>query len=813
MRRGAGSIRRIRLTDRAHSLTAPGTALAMRARGAWGSTARAAMAKDRSTRNAWKRRTPQADVRPRGPGAERPPLHPIHELQATVGNRRTAELFADDGLIASWFRQHAGLSPDAVLRPSADAAHEREADRFAETRGAGADAAEAAGARLHTDPVSALVAATLGARAFAVGRHIAFAPGEYQPHTRGGQQLLAHEVGHVLQQRGPGGAAGGAGSGAASTGFSSAAVQVAAKEAPFKPWAGIVATKSGALMARTAPDPASPPRGKIPRGAEVEVVGGHTSTWLIVNGVSSSGVLIEKGWVLAKYIIPKAAPGPAGPPLPAGGTRSVAMPDDVLPPGIDEVELPEPEPPPQVVQQGLPQGLVMMQNGTRNSITGAHGIGITLPVMTGAAVQAGKAILALPEALKDIGKQAVIDAIIGALRAGQKHAVDALRKRAGSDPTLGAVVTVIDEILGILITIVLAALGIVIGFAEGAWEMIEGLVHMVWTVIALIMDFISGLWSETNRQAFDARVVAILEGLRNLVPAIRKAGADWWDRFQKASIDQGSVMIGELTGKIMVLLASFAIGGAAGAAAKTTVTVPGLALARTTAGGVQLVTTATEVTLAVGTPVAALGLMGGTANMMTSGSGSKSADPAKEAPKEPPQEKPKPKSKAEELRGKAAEVEEYARQAPRGTAAERGTYIQKLGTASQDVCDAVAQSVPGLKRQGAHRLAKSATSPKGEEIDRVFSINGKSVEVEVKYKLPEKPSGAATGGIPDDGYARMVRQARAMITDKGGGVVWSLKNDRTMLSALKAELGAEASKIAWLFGTDELLAYLTKFAK
>ncbi|MGL4555758.1 MAG: DUF4157 domain-containing protein, partial [Gemmataceae bacterium] len=42
------------------------------------------------------------------------------------------------------------------------------------------------------------------ARAYAVGHHIVFAEGHYAPHTPEGRRLLAHELAHVLQQRGAG---------------------------------------------------------------------------------------------------------------------------------------------------------------------------------------------------------------------------------------------------------------------------------------------------------------------------------------------------------------------------------------------------------------------------------------------------------------------------------------------------------------------------------------------------------------------------------------------------------------------------------
>ena len=54
--------------------------------------------------------------------------------------------------------------------------------------------------RVHSDRSAADAANALGARAFTVGRHIAFNEGEYRPSSPGGQKLLAHELTHVVQQ-------------------------------------------------------------------------------------------------------------------------------------------------------------------------------------------------------------------------------------------------------------------------------------------------------------------------------------------------------------------------------------------------------------------------------------------------------------------------------------------------------------------------------------------------------------------------------------------------------------------------------------
>jgi hypothetical protein len=54
--------------------------------------------------------------------------------------------------------------------------------------------------RVHTDARAAQTARELSARAYTLGRDVAFAPGEYRPQTPEGRTLLAHELTHVVQQ-------------------------------------------------------------------------------------------------------------------------------------------------------------------------------------------------------------------------------------------------------------------------------------------------------------------------------------------------------------------------------------------------------------------------------------------------------------------------------------------------------------------------------------------------------------------------------------------------------------------------------------
>jgi outer membrane protein OmpA-like peptidoglycan-associated protein len=54
--------------------------------------------------------------------------------------------------------------------------------------------------RIHADAAAAESARTIGAAAYTVGRDIVFGAGRYQPQSGAGQQLLAHELAHVVQQ-------------------------------------------------------------------------------------------------------------------------------------------------------------------------------------------------------------------------------------------------------------------------------------------------------------------------------------------------------------------------------------------------------------------------------------------------------------------------------------------------------------------------------------------------------------------------------------------------------------------------------------
>ncbi|MEH1894509.1 MAG: DUF4157 domain-containing protein [Nostoc sp.] len=62
--------------------------------------------------------------------------------------------------------------------------------------------ADFSGVKVHTDGKSDQLNQSIQARAFTTGQDVFFRQGEYNPGSRGGQELLAHELTHVVQQNG-----------------------------------------------------------------------------------------------------------------------------------------------------------------------------------------------------------------------------------------------------------------------------------------------------------------------------------------------------------------------------------------------------------------------------------------------------------------------------------------------------------------------------------------------------------------------------------------------------------------------------------
>ena len=97
------------------------------------------------------------------------------------------------------------VAPDAesaLATAGADCGHELPGElrgKFEDSLGT-----DLSSVRVHTGDDSAAAADAVGARAYATGNDIHFGANEYDPHSTGGQELIAHEVAHTVQQRGGG---------------------------------------------------------------------------------------------------------------------------------------------------------------------------------------------------------------------------------------------------------------------------------------------------------------------------------------------------------------------------------------------------------------------------------------------------------------------------------------------------------------------------------------------------------------------------------------------------------------------------------
>jgi hypothetical protein len=110
------------------------------------------------------------------PIRNKPKLDNIQILQKTIGNQLIQKIFKSQNRL--------GHSFPISLR------------RFFEPR----FGYDFSGVKLHTNSDAAQVNRKLNAQAFTIGKNIFFAAGRYNPGSRWGKKLIAHELTHVIQQ-------------------------------------------------------------------------------------------------------------------------------------------------------------------------------------------------------------------------------------------------------------------------------------------------------------------------------------------------------------------------------------------------------------------------------------------------------------------------------------------------------------------------------------------------------------------------------------------------------------------------------------
>jgi len=126
------------------------------------------------------------------------PAAPLYELASNVGNQAFSSTVA---------REASGILPTGEVHPAVQS-------QISSTRGGGSSLdsgvaerfsgslGDLSDVRVHTDDNADKLNRSVSARAFATGTDVYFAKGEYSPGSSDGDRLIAHELAHVVQQRG-----------------------------------------------------------------------------------------------------------------------------------------------------------------------------------------------------------------------------------------------------------------------------------------------------------------------------------------------------------------------------------------------------------------------------------------------------------------------------------------------------------------------------------------------------------------------------------------------------------------------------------
>jgi hypothetical protein len=140
-------------------------------------------------------------VAERAPAVVAPEQSPALEMASSIGNHGMSQVISrmndGEGILPSGVAHPVVESTIAAVRGSGSALEPALAEQFGSALGR-----SVSDVRVHTDQTAASLTRAVSARAFATGRDIFFAPGEYQPHTHSGRELIAHEVAHADQQLG-----------------------------------------------------------------------------------------------------------------------------------------------------------------------------------------------------------------------------------------------------------------------------------------------------------------------------------------------------------------------------------------------------------------------------------------------------------------------------------------------------------------------------------------------------------------------------------------------------------------------------------
>ena len=126
---------------------------------------------------------------------------PLERLASGMGNRGFGQMISrmgdGDGILSGGL-----VHPDVTAAIAATRGGGKALDRSVSATLEPAMGGSLDGVRVHTGDGAEALARAVTARAFTVGNDIYFGRGEYRPGTTEGNELIAHEVAHTIQQRG-----------------------------------------------------------------------------------------------------------------------------------------------------------------------------------------------------------------------------------------------------------------------------------------------------------------------------------------------------------------------------------------------------------------------------------------------------------------------------------------------------------------------------------------------------------------------------------------------------------------------------------
>ena len=116
-------------------------------------------------------------------------------LQERFGNRAVQRL-----LVQCSGNEPTELDDEMAARINRERSRGQALDESVSAKAGAALGYDFSGVRVHTSPEADSLSRALSARAFTTGRDVFFRAGVYEPHSASGQELLGHELAHVVQQ-------------------------------------------------------------------------------------------------------------------------------------------------------------------------------------------------------------------------------------------------------------------------------------------------------------------------------------------------------------------------------------------------------------------------------------------------------------------------------------------------------------------------------------------------------------------------------------------------------------------------------------